>query len=311
MAAGTAKEEDLVNKTTGGKKGRGPDVRSIFSYFDTDGSGVVAREEFVESLVKLGVELNRYELNQLYWTMDPDKSGKLSYAEFSRVFFDRRTKMNAEKAAKKKKLMKIHWKSGTGGLAAKELVSRDRREMYTSINTPYKQEIKDAWEQDQERRRGVLYGTWRADRGGFHAKELVDNKSFLNAPAVEAIALESLYIRARAAEAKRDVLQRHDMMVSRKSRVLEEKQRREKVAPEVVVPKFGRWNVGGAVPVLTDEQVDDLNLNFGLHEDGEDGGEDGGEEREDDDADSMVGFRIAPEDWDMEDVKKVVASARR
>ena len=300
IKAGTAKEEDLINATTGGKKGKGPDLKSIFSHFDTDNSGVVAREEFVEALIKLGVDMNRFELNQLYWTLDPDRSGKLSYAEFSRMFFDRRTRLNQEKKKQKKKLLKPHW-TPTNALQASEEISKDRRHMYCSINTPYKLEDKVAWQDDQERRDKVLYGLWQADRGGHHAKLLVDNKAFLNAPAVEAIAMESLYIHERAKEAKLDLLKRHDGNVEKYAQLLKTKQL---LPPEVVPAKFGRWNTNQLIPIVRDTDVDDLLV---------DGTGDGDSEsvmEYESDVDSMVGFRIGPEDWDMEDIARIKEKAR-
>jgi len=309
QAKGTAKEEDLINKTTGGKKGRGPDLKSIFSHFDADNSGVVAREEFVDALVKLGVDMNRFELNKLYWTLDPDRSGKLSYAEFSRVFFDRRTKMNAEKRKKKKSLLKPHWKP-TGGLEAQEAISKDRQGMYTGINTPYKLENKVAWDHSQERRRKVLYGLWKADQGGHHAKLLVNTRSFLNAPAVEALDLEKMYIMDRAKRSRETFLKRHDSMVIRKTNIMKVK---AKLPLNVVVPKFGKWNQGEKVPIVMDSDIDDLNLDTLAYHDGENGGSEEGGRYDDeniDDIDSMAGFRIAADEWDMDNIAEVVRKAR-
>ena len=304
IAAGTAKEEDLVNAKTGGKKGRGPDLKSIFKHFDTDNSGIIAREEFVEAMIKLGVEMNRYELNKLYWTLDPDRSGTISYAEFSGMFFNRRAKMQAEKKKKMKGLLKPHWRT-TGRLEAQEEISKDRQHMYTGINTPYKQEVKVEWEHDQNNRKKILYGLWKADQGGHHAKLLVNTRSFLNAPAEEAIDQEKSYILERSSIAKKRFLDRHDSNVIKHTKAMREK---ALLPPEVVVPKFGKWNVGGEIPIVMDNEIDELNLDtLGYHNRKED---DEQEEEEEYDLDSMAGFRLAPEDWDMEDVKKVVAKAR-
>ena len=304
ITKGTAKEEDLINKTTGGKKGRGPDLKSIFSHFDTDNSGVITREEFVESLIKLGVEMNRYEINELYWTLDPDRSGKLSYAEFSRMFFDRRTRLNKEKKRNKKKLLKPHW-TPTSSLEAREEISKDRKGMYTGIGTPYKLEEHVAWELDQERRRNVKYGLWKSDQGGFHAKLLVNNKAFLNAPAVEAIQLENEYIHKRAHEASKTFLQRHDRNVQRHSKRLHEK---SLLPPEVTIPKFGRWNKDQSVPIVLDDSV--LSGLGGEGDENNDGPNGEDEWENESDADSMQGFRISVDDWDMNDIEQIIAKAR-
>jgi Ca2+-binding EF-hand superfamily protein len=301
ISKGTAKEEDLVNKTTGGKKGRGPDLKSIFSHFDTDNSGIVAREEFVESLIKLGVDMNRYELNQLYWTLDPDRSGKLSYAEFSRMFFDRRTRLNKEKNKRKKKLLKPHW-TPTNSLEAREEISKDRKKMYCNINTPYKLEDQVAWQDDHVRRQKILHGLWKADRGGHHAKLLINNKAFLNSPAEEAIQLEKDYIKNKAKKLSNTFKERHDRIVRNKTKLLNAK---SLLSPEITVPKFGRWNTDKSVPIIIDESI----LNGLEHNTGDENESGGEQEHYESDVDSMKGFRIAPEDWDMDDIAKIKAIA--
>merc|ERR1712023_580051 len=74
-----------INLKTGEEKSF--DLRDLFNHFDADGSGSVEREEFVQLMLELGVELTKYELNILYWTLDPERKGSLSYHDFSRAFY--------------------------------------------------------------------------------------------------------------------------------------------------------------------------------------------------------------------------------
>lgn len=248
----------LINAATGGAKGKGPDLRAMFSHFDSDGSGVITRKEFIEVLIKLGVDMNRYELNQLYWTLDPDKSGKLSYAEFSRLFFDRRRRMREQQQKKKRGLLKPHWTPSGNSLSARQIVSKDRHGKYCSVGTPYKLEEKVKRQQDKERRAKVLYGQWKEDRSGNRGKEMLMTKSFLNAPHEKLIEAETAYIKERARHAKARVVRRHQNVVTKRSIVLKE---RAKLPPSIVTPLFGKWNTTNAVPVaILSQDVDDLNL---------------------------------------------------
>lgn len=260
----------LINPTTGGAKGKGPDIRAMFAHFDSDGSGVIAREEFIEVLLKLGVDMNRYELNELYWTLDPDKSGKLSYAEFSRLFFDRRRRLKEQEQKKARSLLKPHWTPSGNSLGARESVSKDRAGKYCSVGTPYKLEDQVRQQRERARRNGMLYGHWKEDRSGNRGKEMLMTKSFLNAPHEKLVEAERAYIRKRAARSKARVVRRHDRLVEKRSLVLKE---RAKLPPPLVVPRFGRWNTTNAVPVaLLSQDVDNLDLGAIRFDHDEEGG---------------------------------------
>ena len=56
-----------INRITGEKKKF--DLKSLFGHFDTDGDGTVTREEFLQCMVELGIELNKFELNTIFWTL--------------------------------------------------------------------------------------------------------------------------------------------------------------------------------------------------------------------------------------------------
>ena len=242
----------------------------MFAHFDSDGSGVIAREEFIEVLLKLGVDMNRFELNELYWTLDPDKSGRLSYAEFSRLFFDRRRRLKEQEQQKTRALLKPHWTPSGNSLDARASVSMDRAGKYCSVGTPYKLEDRVKQQSDRDRRAGVLYGHWKEDRSGNRGKEMLMTKSFLNAPHEKLVEAERAYIRERAARNKARVARRHDRLVEKRSLVLTE---RAKLPPPLVVPRFGRWNTTNAVPVaLLAQDVDDLNLGAVRFDHGEEGG---------------------------------------
>ena len=119
---------------------------------------------------------------------------------------------------------------------------------------------------------------WQADRGGFRGKEEVANKSFLNAPAVEAIREEASYIRIRADAESARVRARHAAHVHRKARELRMKAR---LPPQVVVPKFGKWKPPGQVEVVLQSDVDDLDLGeMRFDHEGEEGLGEGEEEEE-------------------------------
>ena len=130
---------------------------------------------------RLGVSMIKYELNKLYWTLDPDRSGELTYQEFARVFYDRRTRQ-AEKKRRERRSLKAPWVPSGDGLQVRRVVSEDRSGAYTSIGTPFGTLARQKRAAMREREARCLYGRWHSDRGGHHGRYLMTNRSLLNAP---------------------------------------------------------------------------------------------------------------------------------
>ena len=49
-----------INRITGEKKKF--DLKSLFGHFDTDGDGTVTREEFLQCMVELGIEVKQVRI---------------------------------------------------------------------------------------------------------------------------------------------------------------------------------------------------------------------------------------------------------
>ena len=64
----------------------GLDLKEIFARFDENGDGDVTRQEFIEALQDLGVDLHRWELHACYKHLDPSGDGKVDYEEFCRYY---------------------------------------------------------------------------------------------------------------------------------------------------------------------------------------------------------------------------------
>jgi len=58
------------------------DVQNDFAKFDEDGSGSISRREFFRLTLNHGVMMSRKELDRVFTTLDKDKGGSISFAEF-------------------------------------------------------------------------------------------------------------------------------------------------------------------------------------------------------------------------------------
>ena len=63
------------------------ELELAFKVFDTDGSGVITREELREKLTTLGEKLSEEEVEELLAEADTDKSGTISFEEFKALPF--------------------------------------------------------------------------------------------------------------------------------------------------------------------------------------------------------------------------------
>jgi len=63
------------------------ELQLAFEVFDTDGSGVITREELREKLTTLGEKLSEEEVEELLAEADTDKSGTISFEEFKALPF--------------------------------------------------------------------------------------------------------------------------------------------------------------------------------------------------------------------------------
>ena len=67
-------------------------LQAIFNQFDTDSSGSLSRENIFLAMQKLGRQIEREEIEQIFAKHDLNHDGCLTYAEFKAIFFDGRDK---------------------------------------------------------------------------------------------------------------------------------------------------------------------------------------------------------------------------
>jgi hypothetical protein len=81
MAQKEYAEENKINGVTGDVNGLGA-LRTIFSQFDVDRSGTIAKSEFLVSCLSMGVAVTETEVEMLWPLLDNDNSGDLDIEEF-------------------------------------------------------------------------------------------------------------------------------------------------------------------------------------------------------------------------------------
>ena len=88
----TTFEKEIKNKLaikSNGKQGEETILIKAFKYFDLDNSGECSTDEWLKSLVKIGITgFNDQKLLQLFEAYDENKNGSLDYKEFSKVLFN-------------------------------------------------------------------------------------------------------------------------------------------------------------------------------------------------------------------------------
>jgi len=66
------------------------EARNYFRSLDSDGDGLLSCSEFSVMLQKIGLNLNRNEVARLFEKADKDKTGKISFHEFTNSFLKKR-----------------------------------------------------------------------------------------------------------------------------------------------------------------------------------------------------------------------------
>tara|TARA_B110000285_G_C15079058_1_gene592404 strand:+ start:1327 stop:1554 length:228 start_codon:yes stop_codon:yes gene_type:complete len=63
-------------------------LKAMFNQFDTDGSGVITKENIVTAMQKIGHSITQQELDNIMAEHDIEKNGVISYKEFKYIFLD-------------------------------------------------------------------------------------------------------------------------------------------------------------------------------------------------------------------------------
>ena len=63
----------------------GARVMDLFREWDTNGDGSVDKKEFRENMVKLGLEVDKKEIDALFDSWDKDGGGSLDYKELGKL----------------------------------------------------------------------------------------------------------------------------------------------------------------------------------------------------------------------------------
>ena len=63
-------------------------LQAMFNQFDTDGSGVITKENIVTAMQKIGHSITQQELDTIMTEHDIEKNGVISYKEFKYIFLD-------------------------------------------------------------------------------------------------------------------------------------------------------------------------------------------------------------------------------
>ena len=57
-------------------------LQAVFSQFDTNGSGVITKENIITAMNKIGHEITQEDLDEIMKEHDIEKNGVISYNEF-------------------------------------------------------------------------------------------------------------------------------------------------------------------------------------------------------------------------------------
>ena len=63
-------------------------LQAVFNQFDTDGSGVITKENIITAMNKIGHDITQQELDTIMKEHDIEKNGVISYLEFKYIFLD-------------------------------------------------------------------------------------------------------------------------------------------------------------------------------------------------------------------------------
>lgn len=71
-------------------------LRSVFSIFDTDGSGTITEDNLLFAFQKLGENLTKNHVRELIRTHDIKQDGVISWEEFKLIFTDSKVSENPQ-----------------------------------------------------------------------------------------------------------------------------------------------------------------------------------------------------------------------
>ena len=168
---------------------------------DVDGDGTVTREEFLQCMEALHIELTKFELNVIFWTLDPDKSGHLTYQEFSRAFFDRRNRQK-----KKPKRLKPHWTPNNPS-EARQSISKGRKNC-VNASTPYAPRTVGSMARVSDSSSHIA-GTWHVNSKQ-ETKKSIQTNVFLHSKTADVISTEKTMTKIKSSQNLERLLVEHE-----------------------------------------------------------------------------------------------------
>jgi len=105
----------IVNQLT--NKNEFTDLREMFNQFDTNNDGKLSLEEIIEGYAKIG-SMDKSEVEDIFYKIDTDGNGYVSYDEFILASIDRKNLMTDVKLRKSFELFDL---DGNGYIEAKEI----------------------------------------------------------------------------------------------------------------------------------------------------------------------------------------------
>ena len=86
QAVGSARRDKGTGRSTGLTEEQKQEIREAFDLFDTDGSGTIDSEEFLQMMTaKMGERDSREEIMKAFRLFDDDETGKISFKNLKRV----------------------------------------------------------------------------------------------------------------------------------------------------------------------------------------------------------------------------------
>ena len=110
-------EKELKNKLalkSSGHKSEEMVLLQAFKYFDLDNSGMCSIEEFIKSIMKIGITgFNENDIRELFKVYDIDQSGELDYKEFVGILYSNNSMKHQNKNPtqninENKNILKLH-----------------------------------------------------------------------------------------------------------------------------------------------------------------------------------------------------------
>ena len=86
------------------KEDKTVNIEDVFAKFDNDGDGDISRQEFMDVMQDMGVDLERYELYACFKYLDPSGDGRVLSSEFAYAYYNRR---ELERSIKKRSAKRL------------------------------------------------------------------------------------------------------------------------------------------------------------------------------------------------------------